>query len=79
MPGKSRKQSLPGPGHKSWPAQTVERTDVFHTPPPVEIALSSERVCLSFGRVGTFHAPTYGPDAVELLEDGFCLLRRGQA
>lgn len=32
MPGKRRKQSLPGPGHKSWPAQIRERTDIPHAP-----------------------------------------------
>lgn len=40
MPGKRRKQSLPGPGHKSWLAQIRERKDIPHAPLPRQIECS---------------------------------------
>lgn len=81
MPGKRRKQSLPGPGHKSWPAQIRERTDIPHTPHLWQAEHSPwASSALSWGGGEGEHAPsalTCGPQCCQTRDREFLPPQKG--
>ena len=77
MPGKRRKQSLPGPGHKSWPAQIRERTDIPHAPHLWQAAHSPWALSALFLGRGVHPLPSFVAQSCHTKGRAFLLPQKG--